>query len=76
MKKRSWKKLPLAETSLGYNCYKVRLSIKRKGKGKSGGGRVITLVKFIKEEVHLLSIFDKSKKDTITDKELIKQVIS
>ncbi len=69
---------PKSGTSLGYNCYKIRLAIKSKGKGKSGGGRVITLVKFVNEEVHLLSIFDKSEKDTISDKELkrlIEQVI-
>lgn len=29
-------------TSIGKNCYKIWLSIKSKGKGKSGGARVIT----------------------------------
>jgi mRNA-degrading endonuclease RelE of RelBE toxin-antitoxin system len=28
---------------IGRNCYKVRLQITSKGKGKSGGARVITL---------------------------------
>lgn len=65
---------PKTGEPLGRNCYKIRLAIKSKGKGKSGGGRVITLVRFINEEVHLLSIFDKSEKDTITDKELIKLI--
>lgn len=27
---------------IGNNCYKIRLSIASKGKGKSGGARVIT----------------------------------
>ena len=33
---------PKQGTSLGKNCYKIRLAIKSKGKGKSGGARVIT----------------------------------
>lgn len=28
---------------LGKNCYKIRLPIKSKGKGKSGGGRIVIL---------------------------------
>jgi type II secretory pathway component PulF len=43
---------------------------KTKGKGKSGGSRVITCVKVIEQDVYLLSIFDKSDKDSISDKEL------
>ncbi|WP_371199227.1 hypothetical protein [Flammeovirga sp. OC4] len=31
-------------TSLGNNCYKIRMAISSKGKGKSGGSRVITYV--------------------------------
>jgi mRNA-degrading endonuclease RelE of RelBE toxin-antitoxin system len=34
---------------LGNDFYKVRLAIASKGKGKSGGGRVITCVKIIKK---------------------------
>jgi len=33
---------PRTGTPLGKNCYKIRLSIASKGKGKSGGARVIT----------------------------------
>lgn len=49
------------------NCYKIRFSIKSKGKGKSGGGRLITWVKVEKERIYLLSIYDKSDKETVTD---------
>lgn len=49
------------------NCYKVRFPIKSKGKGKSGGGRLITCVKVTQEKIYLLSVFDKSEKETITD---------
>jgi len=36
---------PEQGTSLGNNCFKIRLSISSKGKGKSGGARVITYVR-------------------------------
>jgi hypothetical protein len=41
-----------------------------KGKGKSGGGRVITYIQVTHSSVFLLSIFDKSEKENIPDKEL------
>ena len=56
--------------SLGNNFYKIRISIASKGKGKSGGARVITYVKITATTVFLTSIYDKSDKSTITDKEL------
>ena len=57
-------------TPLGRDCYKIRLAIKSKGKGKSGGARVITCVKILQDRVVLLSIYDKSEKDTLTAAEL------
>ena len=62
---------PFQGISLGKNCYKVRFAIESKGKGKSGGARLITLVKIVDEKIILLSVYDKSEKDTITDKEII-----
>jgi hypothetical protein len=59
---------------LGNNTYKIRVAIKSKGKGKSGGSRVITYVVSENEEVYLLTIFDKSEFDTIDDKS-IEQII-
>ena len=41
-----------------------------KGKGKSGGGRVITYVKILDETVYLATVYDKSEKEDIEDKEL------
>ena len=61
---------PSQGTPLGQDCYKIRLAIKSKKKGKSGGARVITLVKIVQETVFLLSIYDKSEKDDISEKEL------
>jgi hypothetical protein len=55
---------------LGKNCYKIRLAISAKGKGKSGGARVITNFVIAEETVYLLSIYDKSDKENLTNKEL------
>jgi len=52
------------------NCRKIRISIASKGKGKSGGARVITYVYFLKEIVYLLTIYDKSEIGTIRDREI------
>ena len=68
---------PHMGTSIGHDCYKIRLAIKSKGAGKSGGARVITCVVAVREEVYLLSIYDKSEQATLTDKrlkELLKQL--
>lgn len=61
---------PEQGTPLGKNFFKIRLAISSKGKGKSGGARVITYVKVTATVVYLTSIYDKSEKSTITDKEL------
>ncbi|MBS4072293.1 MAG: type II toxin-antitoxin system RelE/ParE family toxin [Algoriphagus sp.] len=61
---------PLQGVSLGNNCYKIRMAISSKGKGKSGGSRVITFVKISQTTVYLLSIYDKSEKENISDGEL------
>jgi mRNA-degrading endonuclease RelE of RelBE toxin-antitoxin system len=62
---------PFSGTSLGKDCYKVRLAITSKGKGKSGGARVITCVKVIQNNIFLLKLYDKSEKETVDDKELL-----
>jgi len=61
---------PVQGKPLGKNCYKIRLSISSKGKGKSGGARVVTCIKILSEKVFLLTIYDKSDKQEIIDKEL------
>ena len=38
---------PTLGTSLGHDTYKIRLRIKSKNKGKSGGARIISYVKII-----------------------------
>jgi len=62
---------PKLGTHLGKDCYKIRMAITAKGKGKSGGARVITHIKVINEKIYLLDIYDKSEEDSISEKELI-----
>ena len=61
---------PTQGTSLGNNCYKIRMAVSSKGKGKSGGSRVVTHLKVSYTAVYLLSIYDKSDQENISDKEL------
>ncbi|MCU0427970.1 MAG: hypothetical protein MUF71_20355 [Candidatus Kapabacteria bacterium] len=46
------------------------LALKSKGKGKSGGTRVITYVVTDNNEVYLLTIFDTSEFDSMSKKTL------
>jgi mRNA-degrading endonuclease RelE of RelBE toxin-antitoxin system len=72
---------PRLGTSLGADVYKIRLKISSKGKGKSGGARVISFLQseiifveeFVSEEeivINLISIYDKSEISTFSEKEL------
>lgn len=70
----SLKEDPNQGTALGNNTYKIRLAITSKGRGKSGGRRIITHVLFHREFVLLLSIYDKSDQATITDAEIRKRI--
>ena len=51
---------------------KSELQLRLKGKGKRGGGRVITNIVIDKKNVYLLSVYDKSEKDDLSDEELEK----
>ena len=46
---------------------KIRLAITSKGRGKSGGARVIIRARIVDDELHLLYIYDKSDYENITD---------
>ena len=61
---------PLQGDELGQNCYKVRMKIASKNKGKSGGARIITYFVTEENEVFLLSIYDKSEQENISDKSI------
>ncbi len=73
----SLKQRPGQGKRLGDNCYKIRLSISSKAKGKSGGARVITHFYISENTVILLNIYDKAEQENIPDKaikELLKLI--
>ena len=62
---------------IGNSCYKIRLAIASKGKGKSGGARVITNLVIKEKIVYLISIYDKSEIPSISSNDieaLLKQI--
>jgi hypothetical protein len=61
---------PKTGIPLGNDCYKIRLAIGSKSKGKSGGARVITFVQIVQTSIFLLSIYDKADTANISDKKL------
>ncbi len=61
---------PFAGTSLGNNCYKVRMKISSKRTGKSDGARVITCIRIIEQRLFLVSVYDKSGRESITKKQI------
>ena len=74
-------KNPFSGEPLGQQTYKYRMAIASKGKGKSGGARVLTYnVQQISEDevqVTLMTIYDKSDISNVTDtyiRSLVQQV--
>lgn len=65
---------PHLGTDLGNGIRKVRMAITAKGKGKSHGARVITytdaIISLSEGVLHLLYIYDKADRNTISDKEI------
>ena len=67
---------PESGTFISNNCYKIRLSIHSKGKGKRGGARVITHVYMKAKTIYLLTIYDKSEKSDLKPNELVQIIES
>jgi hypothetical protein len=71
---------PRLGTPLGRDVFKIRLAVKSKGKGKSGGMRVITYIVELAVEIDkteqdettifLLTIYDKAERENISEKEI------
>ncbi len=61
---------PRQGVSLGNNCFKIRFLITSKGKGKSGGARIITHLVVSDQIIYLINLYDKSEKASITNSEL------
>lgn len=66
----SLKEDPHRGADLGSGLFKLRLAIRSKNKGKSGGGRVVIYVIDEDQVVHLLTLYDKSEFDTISTESL------
>jgi len=60
--------------SIGNDCFKIRVAIASKGFGKSGGARIITYIRYIKDTVYLIDIYDKSEKESISENEIIELI--
>lgn len=69
---------PKYGTPIGRNCYKIRLAITSKGRGKSGGARIIThlIISVENQTLYLLKIYDKGDIDNISETELIQLLSS
>jgi mRNA-degrading endonuclease RelE of RelBE toxin-antitoxin system len=69
---------PQLGTPISNNSFKIRISVKSKNKGKSAGMRIITHLEIdlvldeVSNHLYLLSIYDKSVIDSISDKEITK----
>lgn len=69
-------KNPHLGTDLGMGYRKVRMAIKSKGKGKSGGATVITLDTLECDGcLYLLFVYDKSDADSV-DIDVIKKIVA
>jgi len=68
---------PKQGADLGGGLFKVRLAIKSKGKGKSGGYRIITYLVSQTDEtifINMLTLYDKSEENTINKQFLLKLI--
>ena len=64
---------PQLGTSLGGGLRKIRIPITSKGRGKSGGARVITFTVIIsvnEAEINLIAIYDKADRCSISKEEI------
>ena len=65
----SLKENPFQGDDLGGGVRKIRMAIASKGKGKSGGARVLTLNVLVSDDadITLLTIYDKNEIDNVSD---------
>ena len=60
-------KNPMQGVELTGGARKVRMAITSKGRGKSGGARVIIRVRIVNDELQLLYIYDKADMENVID---------
>ena len=49
------------------DIWKIRMNITSKGRGKSGGARVIIRVRIVQDELQLIYIYDKADFENVSD---------
>lgn len=68
---KSLKSNPVQGMDLGNGVRKIRMQISSKGKGKSGGARIITYNEYVNDDgsidITLLTIYDKNEISSVTD---------
>ena len=72
-------KNPRSGVSYGANIYKVRFADPSKGKGASGGFRVVTYLVVERPDdviIQLITILNKSEEDSITKEDVLKLIKS
>jgi len=67
---------PECGTFIGNGCYKIRISIASKNKGKRGGARVVSHFFIHTKSVYLLTIYDKAEQEKLTESELKEMIDS
>jgi|AntRauMFilla1563_2_1112583.scaffolds.fasta_scaffold80783_1 mRNA-degrading endonuclease RelE of RelBE toxin-antitoxin system len=75
---------PYLGDRIGVQSYKIRFAIKSKGRGKSGGGRLITYINISAESkiendqiyIYLVAVYDKSVVSMIPDKDINERISS
>ena len=63
----SLQKNPFQGVEIHENIWKIRLNITSKGRGKSGGARVIVRIRIVMDELQLLYIYDKADWGNVSD---------
>lgn len=66
----SLRESPGQGTALGNGSFKVRMAIASKGRGRSGGARIITHLVVRASRVYLIALYDKSERASISDREI------
>lgn len=62
---------PDSGINIDHGIHKIRMAISFKGKGKSGGARVITYLVTEDNEIYLVYIYDKSQLENIGKEQII-----
>ena len=73
----SLQKNPYQGVEIHENIWKIRLNITSKGRGKSGGARVIVRIRIVMDELQLLYIYDKADLGNVSDsylREILKRM--